>query len=190
MKTFNLVIRISIPVPDGITPAEHCREAFEEEKPLLAVGEPLGEQVEDFIRAIQDASASDPHASVRRVTLALEPGREPGRPMTISETQLWERGFHAGVALTMVACEDELGEEAFDSDTLTKGEEMIAWFVGCEDLNDYDEEKAALALSNFCRLEWGGQHWVSGIPGNAGARAAALETIKPWEHNVPWGEEW
>jgi len=178
-KTIDLVVRITVSVPDDTTPADHCAEAFEEGKPLLAVGDQLGEAIQDMMLGRDDCGFK----------LTLEPGREPGRPMTRQEVALWERGFHAGMALTLEACRDELGGDAFDSDNLTRGEELIAQFVGCEDLDAYDQDEAARALARFCRLRWNGHHWVSGIPGNVGARIDALKSDHPWEHNEPWGEE-
>ena len=186
-KTIDLVIRVTVPVPDGITPEDHCAEAWEEERPLLAVGEPLGEQVEDLLHTIMGASAGDERAAVQSVRLTLEPGREPGRPMTHAEAELYQVGFHAGMAMTMEACADEIGGEAWDSEHLTQGEELVARYVGCADLDDYAEDDAAESLSRFVRLQWNGAHWVSGIPGNAGARIDALAEPKPWDHDDPWG---
>jgi len=182
-KTIDLVIRITVPVNEGSTPEDHCEAALTEGKPLLAIPESLAEQVEDLLM-----TKMDPDSPIVGASMALEPSREPGRPMTHAEAELYQTGFRAGMAMTMKACESEIGGEAWDSEYLTKGEELIARYIGCEDLDDYAEEDAAEALSRFVRLQWNGQHWVSGIPGNVRARCDSLKEPKPWDHNTPWGE--
>lgn len=175
-KSIDLVIRITVPVDDD--PAEHCAVAFEEERPLLAVGEPLGEQVEDLLFAIRDMEGGG-----HRVRLTLEPGREPGRSMTRAEGELFRSGVAAGMALTMEAC----GLHETDQGALTEMEERLADYTGL-DYEDYAEDESALRLLRLIRCEWNGAHWITTSPGNVGARQATLDAPKPWDHSDPWGE--
>ena len=178
-KTIDLVIRITVPVPDDTTPEDHCAEAWEEERPLLAVGEPLGEQVEDLLHTIMGASAD----TAQSVRLTLEPGREPGRPMTRAEAELFGAGVHAGMTLTMEASGLH---ETSEGEWLTEMEQNMADYTD-QDPEDYSEDEAARRLLRLIRCEWNGAHWITMTPGNELARRATLDAPKPWDHDDPWG---
>ena len=171
-KTIDLVIRITVPVPDDTTPEDHCADALEEEKPLLAVPEPLAEHVEDFARQCVRAG--------QRPSLTLEPGREPGRPMTRAEAELFELGVHAGMTLTMEASGLH---ETSEGEWLTEMEQNMADYTG-QDHEDYSEGEAARRLLRLIRCEWNGAHWITMTPGNEPARQAMLDAPKPWDR--PW----
>ena len=179
-KTIDLVIRVTVPVPDGTTPEDHCAEAWEEERPLLAVGVRLGAQVEDLLHVIMGASAD----TVQSVRLTLEPGREPGRPMTHAEAELFGAGVQAGMVLTMEA--SGLHDFVADDDPLTDMEDRLADYTG-QDPEDYSEDVAARRLLQLVRCEWNGAHWITMTPGNEAAHQATLAAPKPWDHDDPWG---
>jgi len=179
-KTIDLVIRITVPVPDDTTPEDHCAEAWEEERPLLAVPEPLAEHVEDFVRYLCTGVGNEQDAGVR---LTLEPGREPGRPMTRAEADLFGAGVHAGMVLTMEASGLH---ETREGEWLTEMEQNMADYTD-QDPEDYSEDEAARRLLRLIRCEWNGAHWITMTPGNELARQATLDAPKPWDHDAPWG---
>ena len=180
-KTIDLVIRITVPVAGD--PAEHCLEAFEREDPLLAVSRQLASHTQALLLAMAYDAGGNPAANVQRVRLTLEPGREPGRPMTRAEAELFRAGVAAGMALTM----DASGLHEVDQGLLTEMECLLADYTGM-DYEDYAEDDAALRLLRLIRCEWTGSYWQTMTPGNEPARQATLAAPKPWDHALPWGE--
>ncbi len=176
-KSIDLVIRITVPVNDNDV-AAHCREAWDEGRPLLAIPEPLAEHVEDFVFQAREDGVCP--------TLALEPGREPGRPMTRAEAELFERGVQAGMALTMEASGLHVTDDSVH-DHLTEMECLLADYTG-QDYEDYAEGEAARRLLRLIRCEWVGGHWQTMTPGNEPARQATLDAPKPWDHSDQWGD--
>ena len=172
-KTIDLVIRITVPVDDDTTPEDMCEEAHMEGKPLLAVPDDLSDAVLELVRGRDNY----------RFNCSLEPGREPGRPMTRAEAELFRAGVAAGMALTM----DASGLHEVDQGLLTEMECLLADYTGM-DYEDYAEDDAALRLLRLIRCEWTGSYWQTMTPGNEPARQATLAAPKPWDHALPWGE--
>ena len=172
-KTIDLVIRITVPVDDDTTPEDMCEEAHMEGKPLLAVPDDLSDAVLELVRGRDNY----------RFNCSLEPGREPGRPMTRAEAELFRAGVAAGMALTM----DASGLHEVDQGLLTEMECLLADYTGM-DYEDYAEDDAALRLLRLIRCEWTGSYWQTMTPGNEPARQATLDAAKPWDHADPWGE--